>query len=285
MFYFPKLSSDICKGVVGLELVACQTWFSCKALAASSFPSCPIGLPFSCPWRRDGRTMRSLDRQWKRGKRDDFLMGNGSRAVWLQERKMLHSWTQQLNTPSVSGKVFSYSFLSFLSLPALILNSPSWGTFSVSPHSPFPPTISRLTGRPALWSTMPLRVRQHFLSVPEARSASIRGRPEPAPLSVCEVHLLCSVTPLTTPIWATLGLSKLELTMPPHPLKICTTDVPQRLTSAPRLFISLAVTTQIQTKKRTFLLQNVMRIITQLLTDYKRDVMGKKNSHNLIQAH
>lgn len=133
MFYFPKLSSDICEGVVGLELVACQTWFSWKALAATSFPPWPIGLPFSCPWRRDGRTVRSLDRQWKRGKRDDFLMGSGSRAVWLREGKMVRSWTQQLNPPSVSGKVFSSSLLSFLSLPALILNSPSWGTLFCLP--------------------------------------------------------------------------------------------------------------------------------------------------------
>lgn len=66
-------------------------------------------------------------------------------------------------------------------------------------------------------------------SLKRDRAASVVGRSWP-PLSVCEVHLLCSVTPLTTPISAALGLCKLELTTPPRLLEICTADMPQHLT-------------------------------------------------------
>lgn len=62
MFFFPKLSSDICEGVVGLELVACQTWFSCKALAATFLAYWPsTQLPVKEGWKDNeiiGQTMK-----------------------------------------------------------------------------------------------------------------------------------------------------------------------------------------------------------------------------------
>lgn len=129
----------------------------------------------------------------------------------------------------------------------------------------------------------PLRVRQHFLSVPEARSASISGRPELAPFSVCEVHLLCSVTPLTTPISAAPGLCKLELTTPPHLLKICTTDMPQRLTTLQlHGFSSPSLSRQKYRQKKKkknehFFCKTWLKSSHSFkpLRDYKRDVMGK----------
>lgn len=63
------------------------------------------------------------------------------------------------------------------------------------------------------------------------RAASDVGR-RSGSFSVCEVQLLCSVTPLTTPISAARGLCKLELTTRPWLLKICTPAVPQRAGSA-----------------------------------------------------
>lgn len=135
-----------------------------------------------------------------------------------------------------AGAIFLSSFFTSPSPPllkiAFLRGSAPLLLSSVSPHSLFSPTISPADrGCGGRDGRCPLRVRQHFLSVPEARSGGIRGRPELAPLSVCEVHLLCSVTPRTTPISAALGLCKLELTTPPRPFKICTAAMPQRLTS------------------------------------------------------
>lgn len=102
---------------------------------------------------------------------------------------------------------FPYNFL-LGGLLGFYLSSLSF-TFSFLPYSGSWQADRGHDGR------CPLRVRQHFLSVPEARSGSMRRRPTLASFSVCEVQLLCSVTPLTTPISAARGLCKLELTTRP----------------------------------------------------------------------
>uniref|UniRef100_A0AAV2KXI8 Uncharacterized protein n=1 Tax=Knipowitschia caucasica TaxID=637954 RepID=A0AAV2KXI8_KNICA len=51
-----------------------------------------------------------------------------------------------------------------------------------------------------------------FSQSPEPDRPASGVAPALALLSVCEVQLLCSLTPLATPISAALGLCKLELT-------------------------------------------------------------------------
>lgn len=230
-----------------VELVACQKWFCCRALAAAPLTPQPISLTFSCPWRRDGRTEASLDRKsevklqraqrWKDvvmekeegssldGKREQSGIVEewrdgaeewiSSGALWPKARQWISRWLQRLYSPCLP--LFFSSFLLSSCFPynclpggllGFYLSSLSF-TFSFLPQSGSWQADRGHDGR------CPLRVRQHFLSVPEARSGSLRHRPTLASFSVCEVQLLCSVTPLTTPISAAQGLCKLELTTRP----------------------------------------------------------------------
>lgn len=84
-------------------------------------------------------------------------------------------WVRSLysSSPSLS---LSFSLSLENCLPAAMGAAPLLS--SVFPHSLFSPTISpadRANG--GRDGRCPLRVRQHFLSVPEARSGGIRGRP------------------------------------------------------------------------------------------------------------
>lgn len=105
-------------------------------------------------------------------------------------------------------------------------SSPSPLTLSFRPQS------APLTGRAGAVMDDALSESDNIFSQSPKRdrAASEAGRCWP-PLSVCEVHLPCPLTPLTTPISAALALCKLELTTPPRPFKICTAAAPRRLTS------------------------------------------------------
>lgn len=189
------------------------------------------------------REQRGMGSWWEEGvERFGWRMEGWSRGVYplrgpVAESQAVRRWMGAEAIPSLSSSLslsFLVSFAPPVSLTIAFLVD-SWASFSLSLLSLF--TLSFLpqsAGWQANWGhdgRCPPRVRQHFLSVPEARSGSIRGKPALASFSVCEVQLLCSVTPLTTPISAALGLCKLELTTRPCLLKICTLAMPQHLTT------------------------------------------------------
>lgn len=136
--------------------------------------------------------------------------------------------SQWMDAEAMFSLSSSLSLFPFLALPvsltiAFLVDSWAFSSLSLS----FLPQSAHWQADWGHDGRCPLRVRQHFLSVPKARSGSIRRRSALAPFSVCEVQLLCSVTPLMTPISAAQGLCKLELTTRPCLLKICTVAMPQ----------------------------------------------------------
>lgn len=185
--------------------------------------------------RCSDREDRGMGSWWEEGvKRYGWKMEGwrrGGYPLWVPVAAS-QAVSQWMGTEAILSLSSPYLFLSPL---LFLLQLPSWWTPGLLSLSLF--TLSFLP-QSASWQAdwghdgrCPLQVRQHFLSVPEARSGSIRGRLALASFSVCEVQLLCSVTPLTTPISAALGLCKLELTTRPCLLKICTTAMPQHLTT------------------------------------------------------
>lgn len=121
---------------------------------------------------------------------------------------------------------FFYNCLPGRLPPGLLFSSTS---SSLCLHSLIPPQSAGWQVDCGHDGRYPFWVRQHFLSVPEARSCSIRVLgPALASSTVCEVQLLCSLTPPTTLVPAVLCLCKLQLTTRPCPLKICTVAVARR---------------------------------------------------------
>lgn len=144
-------------------------------------------------------------------------------GLWLEARK--RDELDNLNSPCLSLSPFSSPCFLHSSLSSYGL--PSWWTpgllslplISLSLFSHNLPA-DRRSG--AMMDDALSESDNIFSQSPKPdRAASEAGRCWPS-FTVCEVQLLCSVTPLTTPISAALGLCKLELTTRPCLLKICT---------------------------------------------------------------
>jgi len=125
-------------------------------------------------WRMEG---------WSRGVCPIGGSGGGGGALWPKARKWVHEMAGETKLYLSSSPLFFFFFLSPRFSPLLLLlQLPSWWTpglliLSLSFHSLFShnlPADRRTGGHDG---RCPLLVRQHFLSVPEARSGGIRGKP------------------------------------------------------------------------------------------------------------
>lgn len=232
--------------------MACQRGFCCRLLAAAPLTLQISRFTFSCPWRKDGRTDGWVDKSgkdpqdggtksWKHqegAEWTDGVRGEGisSGASWPKARQPVRGRVQRLYSCCLPlflstnffflSSCFFYNCLPGRLPPGLLFSSTS---SSLCLHSLIPPQSAGWQVDCGHDGRYPFWVRQHFLSVPEARSCSIRVLgPALASSTVCEVQLLCSLTPPTTLVPAVLCLCKLQLTTRPCPLKICTAAVARR---------------------------------------------------------
>lgn len=142
--------------------------------------------------------------------------------------------------PLVDGcAAYILLLLLYLFLSPFLLKIAFLRRWALPPYSPpsfltlsFRPQSALLTGRTGAVMDDALSESDNIFSQsPKRDRAASEAGLCWSPFSVCEVHLLCPLTPLTTPISAALALCKLELTTPPRPFNICTAAAPRRLTS------------------------------------------------------